>query len=325
MQDRGQVETGRLPVVDGPGDVEGADLADRLRQGPEPQLGQQLADLLGDELEEVHDVVGLPAVALAQHRVLCRHAHRARVEVAHAHHDAAADDQRRGGEAVLLRAEQRRDDHVAAGLELPVRLHDDPVTQAVEQQRLLRLGQAELPRSARVLQRGQRRGTGAAVVPGDEYDVRVGLGHPRSDRADTDLGDQLHVDAGGRVGVLQVVDQLRQVLDRVDVVVRRRADQADTRRRVPRLGHPRVDLVARQLAALAGLGPLRHLDLDVVGVGEVFRRHAEAAGRELLDRRAALGVVETVGVLATLTGVGLGAHRFIAIARVSCASLLIEP
>ena len=120
--------------------------------------------------------------------------------------------------------------------------------------------------------------------------------------------DQLHVDAGARVGVLEVVDQLRQVLDRVDVVVRRRADQAHARRRVPGLGHPRVDLVAGQLAALAGLGALRHLDLDVVGVGEVLRRHAEAAGRDLLDRAAALRVVEAVGVLAALTGVGLRAQ-----------------
>ncbi len=90
-----------------------------------------------------------------------------------------------------------------------------------------------------------------------------------------------------RVGVLEVVDQLGEVLDRVDVVVRRRADQADAGRRVPGLGDPRVDLVAGQLAALAGLGALGHLDLDVVGLGEVERGDAEAAGRDLLDRRAA--------------------------------------
>ena len=40
-------------------------------------------------------------------------------------------------------------DDVAAGLELAVGLHDDPVAQAVEQQRLLGLGQAELPRVRR--------------------------------------------------------------------------------------------------------------------------------------------------------------------------------
>ena len=83
---------------------------------------------------------------------------------------------------------------------------------------------------------------------------------------------QLHVHPGLRVGVLQVVDQLRQILDRVDVVVRRRRDQADTRRGVPHLGHPRVHLVARKLAALTGFRALGHLDLDVGAVGQVVRR-----------------------------------------------------
>ena len=102
-------------------------------------------------------------------------------------------DQRRGGEAELLGAEQRGDDDVAAGLELAVDLHDDPVAQAVEQQRLLGLGQAELPRRAGVLERGQRRGAGAAVVAGDQDDVGVRLAHAGGDRADADLGDQLDV------------------------------------------------------------------------------------------------------------------------------------
>src|SRR6185436_7324586 len=142
--------------------------------------------------------------------------------------------------------------------------------------------------------RGQRRGARAAVVTGDQHHVGVRLGHTGRDRAHADLGDELDVHARRRVGVLQVVDQLREVLDRVDVVVRRRGDQADTRRGVPGLGHPRVDLVAGQLAALTGLRALRHLDLDVVGVGEVLRGYAEAAGGDLLDRRTALRVVEPV-------------------------------
>ena len=74
-----------------------------------------------------------------------------------------------------------------------------------------------------MLERRQRRGAGAAVVAGDQHDVGVRLRDPGGDRADADLGDQLHVDPRLRVGVLQVVDELREVLDRVDVVVRRRA------------------------------------------------------------------------------------------------------
>ena len=193
----------------------------------------------------------------------------------------------RRGEAELLGTEQGGDDDVAAGLQLAVGLHDDAVAQAVEQQRLLGLGEAELPRSAGVLERRQRAGAGATVVAGDQHDVCFRLADSGRNGADTHFGDELDVHARRRVGVLEVVDELLEVLDRVDVVVRRRADQPDARRRVPRLGDPRVHLVAGQLAALAGLGALGHLDLQVVGVRQVLRRHPEAPRRHLLDRRAA--------------------------------------
>ena len=58
-------------------------------------------------------------------------------------------DERRGREAELLGAEQRGDDDVAAGLQLAVDLDDDAAAQVVEHQRLVRLGEAELPRDAR--------------------------------------------------------------------------------------------------------------------------------------------------------------------------------
>src|SRR6202020_2423359 len=87
--------------------------------------------------------------------------------------------------------------------------------------------------------------------------------------------------------VLQVMDELGQVLDGVDVVMRRRRDQADAGGGVPGLRDPRVDLVPGQLAALARLGPLRHLDLQVVGVDQVLAGDPEPAAGYLLDRRPA--------------------------------------
>ena len=84
----------------------------------------------------------------------------------------------------------------------------------------------KLPRQAGVLDARQRRSARAAVVARDQHVVGVRLHDAGGDRADADLGDELHADARRRVRVLQVVDQLRQILDRVDVVVRRRADQA---------------------------------------------------------------------------------------------------
>ena len=163
---------------------------------------------------------------------------------------------------------------------------------------------------------GERRRAGAAVVARDQHDVGVRLRDAGRDRADAGHRDELHVDPRPRVRVLQVVNELRQILDRIDVVVRRRRDQADARRRVAHLRDPRIDLVAGQLPAFARLGALRHLDLQVVGVDQVLARDAEARRRDLLDR-AAPRVAVRVGrvarrILAAFAGVRLAAdavHR----------------
>src|SRR4029077_878874 len=100
--------------------------------------------------------------------------------------------------------------------------------------------------------------------------------------------------------------------DRVDVVVRGRRDQADAGRRVAQARDQVVDLVAGELAALAGLRALGDLDLQLVGVAQVPRGDAEPAGRALPDRGAPQVAVR-IGdrarqVLAALARVGAAAE-----------------
>ena len=228
------------------------------------------------------------------------------------HHDAARDHERCRREAELLGAEQGADDDVAPGLELAVDLHDDAVAHAVEHERLLRLGETQLPRGAGVLERVQRARARAAVVARHQDDVGQRLRGAGGDRADARLAHELDVHASAGVGALQIVDQLLEVFDRVDVVVRRRRDEPDAGGRVTRARDPRVHLGRRQLAALAGLRTLGELDLDVVGLGEVQARDAEAPRGDLLDRTAPLGVEQAICIFAALAGVGLAAdavHR----------------
>ena len=143
----------------------------------------------------------------------------------HARHDAADGDHGDRAEAELVRAEQRAHDAVVARLEAAVDAQHDAVAQVVEEECLVRLGESQLPRAARVLDRGEGRGAGAAVVAGDLDHVGVGLGDARGHRADADLRDELDGDLGLGVDLVGVVDELREVLDRVDVVVRRRRDE----------------------------------------------------------------------------------------------------
>ena len=157
-----------------------------------------------------------------------------------------------------------------------------------------------------MLDGAERRSARATAVAADQHHVGVRLGYPRGHRAHTHFGHQLHRNARARIDVLQIVDELGQVLDGVDVVVRRRRNQAHAGDRV---AHPRdglIHLVAGKLPAFPGLGPLRHLDLQFVGVHQVVGGHPEAPGSHLFHRAAALGP-ETLFVFPALAGVGLAA------------------
>ena len=134
-----------------------------------------------------------------------------------------------------------------------------------------------------MLDRGLRAGAGAAVVAADQHHVGFAFGHAGGHRADADFGHQLDADARVAVGVFQIVDQLRQIFDRIDIVMRRRRDQTHARRAVANAGDFLVDLVAGQLAAFARLGALGHFDLQFLGADQVFAGHAEAAAGHLLD------------------------------------------
>src|SRR3546814_5985260 len=161
-------------------------------------------------------------------------------------------------DAELFGAENRGDDDVAPGLEPTVGAQPDAVAEAVERENLIDFGQAHFPRRAGIFDAGLGRGAGAASVARDEDDVGVRLGDPGSHRADARRADQLHADARLRIDLLQVVDELRQILDRIDVVVGRRADQRDAGRRVAQPRDELGDLEARKLAALAGLRSEEH-------------------------------------------------------------------
>jgi len=126
VQDPRQVDAADLGIVALPLQQSVA-LADHLVETPEPEPGHQLTHFRCDEQEEIGHILGLADEAVAQFGVLGRDADRAGVEVALAHHDAAGRDQGGGGEAELVRAQQRPDDHVAAGAHTAVDLDGDAV------------------------------------------------------------------------------------------------------------------------------------------------------------------------------------------------------
>ena len=201
-------------------DLEDVGLPHHGVDGAEAQFCHDFAELFCHEREHLDDVFGLSSEELAQFGVLRGDAHRTGVQVAFAHHDAPLCDEGCGGHAPFFSAEQRGDGQVAPRADHAVCLDQNAVAQAAANEGLVRFGDAQFPGHAGVLDGAERRGPRTAVHAGDEHRIGFGLDHAAGNGADAGGRDELDADACTRVGPLQVVDELGEVLDGVDIVVR---------------------------------------------------------------------------------------------------------
>src|SRR5438093_10375554 len=85
--------------------------------------------------------------------------------------------------------------------------------------------QANFPGETSVLDGGQRRRAGAAVVPADGDDVGSRFSDASGDNADSGAGDELYANARARIDGTEGVNQLRELLNTVNVVMPRRRNQ----------------------------------------------------------------------------------------------------
>ena len=86
----------------------------------------------------------------------------------------------------------------------------------------MRVAEADFPRKAGILDRRERRCARAAVEAADRDDVRACFCNARSDDSHSRAGNELHADARARIHGTQIVNQLREVFDAVNIVMRRR-------------------------------------------------------------------------------------------------------
>ena len=195
---------------------------DNLIHRPRPDLRQNLAYFLRIEGDQVHHLVRGAREFRPQIRVLRADPDRTRIRLALPHHDAAHRDQGRRADPVFFGPHHRRHHHVTARPQTAICPQRHPFAQVVHRQNLMRLGQPHFPRQPSILDTRRRRRPRAPVVTRDQDHIRLGLRHPRRNRAHARRRHQLHRHLGARVDLLQVIDQLRQILDGIDVMVRRR-------------------------------------------------------------------------------------------------------
>jgi hypothetical protein len=257
--------------------------ADCILQRRQTEFGEELADFFGEFIAEADNVLGLAAEFRAKVRALRGDAGGARIEVALAGHVATERDENSGPEGVFVCAEESRNDDIAGGAKASVGTQTDAPAETVVDEDLLRFGEPEFPWIAGVLDAGERRSAGAARMARDDDVVRIGFGDPGGDGSDSATGDELDSDGSAWVGTLEIPDELSEIFNGIDVMVRRGRNQLH-----PGLGMTQAcdefrNFVTGKLAAFAGLCALGNLDLQFLGVGEVFGGDSKTRAGYLLD------------------------------------------
>ena len=274
-QNRRQIELLLFAGVTGQ-HLEQIGTANYLIQTAITHLCQQFAHLFSNETDVVHHHLHPADIVLfTQHRVLGGNAGSTVVQMADTQIFTADGNHRRSTKTETLRPEQRSLDHIQPGLETTIGLYPHLVTEIIGAQDLVGLGKAQLPRRPGIFHRGQRTGTGAAVIAGDGDQISVSLGNSGGNGADTGLGHQFDGDQRLGINLLQIKNELGQILDGVDIMVRRRRNKRHTGFAVTQLGNQLIYLAAGQLPSLTGLGPLGDFDLDHLSTGEIGRRYTE--------------------------------------------------
>ena len=219
---------------------------------------------------------------LTQFGILGSHTHRASVEIALTHHHTTQHDQHGSSESELIGTQQSHQHNVASCLYLAIHLEPHLPTKSVAYQCLLGLAQTYLGRNARKSHTRRRRSTSTAFCTRDDDEIGLCLGHTSRNRPHSTLSHEFHADGCLRIDVLKVENQLCQVFNRVDIVMRRWRNQRDTRYGMPCLGNHLIYLEAWQLSAFTRLGSLCHLDLYLFCVHKIFCGHTETTTGHLL-------------------------------------------
>ncbi len=255
-----------------------------------PTSRAEFANVRGQTAEVGFDLFRRPDEASPQSLILSSYTYGTSIEMTLARHHAAQGEKSGGAETEFISTQHRSDDDVARKFEATVGAQTNTPTQTGAHERGVCVAKPELPRQAGILDGREGRGASPAVMSADRDHVSAGFGYTGRDDSDARARNQLHANARLRIDRAQVVNQLCQIFNTVDIVMRRRRNQRH-------IGHSMTEprdvcrnLARRQLAAFAGLGALGNLDLQLVGVNQVLSGDTKARRGHLLDAVVGLGL-----------------------------------
>mmetsp|Transcript_12088 Transcript_12088/g.17723 ORF Transcript_12088/g.17723 Transcript_12088/m.17723 type:complete len:263 (+) Transcript_12088:1018-1806(+) len=258
-------------------------LADHILHLSVSQLGHSFPNFLSHQKEIVHDMLWLSRKFAPELFILRSDTYGACIQVALTHHDTSHSNQRSGSKAKLLGSKQTRYGNITTSFDLPISLQLDAITETIQYQCLLCFSKTELPRQATSLDSRPSRSPRSTVVSTDGNVIRERLRYARSDDTNSNFGHKLDRNFSCWLSVLQVMNQLSKIFNRVNVVMRGWRDEPNSWRGVSIVGNVFRNLETGKFSSFSGLGTLCHLDLNLVTVGKVMRRNTKSSRRHLFD------------------------------------------
>ena len=233
-----------LAELGGRSDFQQVRTPDQIIELANPQLSHELTHFFTDGIKEGHNVFRFTPEFESKLILLGRHPNRTGVQVAHSEHGTAGSNQRSGSKVEFFSSQQGTHDDVSPCLEATIGSEHHPGAQIIEHEGLLCFSKTQLERHTRILDRALRRGPGSTVIATDENHIGKRLGNTGSNGSDSGASHEFDTHLGARIDLFEVVNELRQIFDRVNIVVRWRRNQGDTRSTVSQSGNQWSDFVS---------------------------------------------------------------------------------
>mmetsp|Transcript_10574 Transcript_10574/g.31170 ORF Transcript_10574/g.31170 Transcript_10574/m.31170 type:complete len:242 (+) Transcript_10574:1238-1963(+) len=219
-EERCQIQTAALVVLTTSIDFKVLRLANHVLHIAITKLCHNLTDFFCHEEEVVHDMFGLTREFLSELFVLCCNANRACVEMAFAHHNATHRNKRSSGETKFFSTKKACNRHITTRLQLTISLKLDPMPQVVQNERLLRFSNTKFPWKASTFHTSPSSCASSTIMTTDGDVIRKCLRNASSNYTNTHFRNKFHRHLTSWLRIFQIMNELRKILDRVNIVVR---------------------------------------------------------------------------------------------------------
>lgn len=199
--------------------------------------------------------------------------------------DEERRNKRRGREKEIVRKEKREDEKVEKGEKEEIEMKRKEGEKKVKKKSMVGLGKEDLKRGKGVIKRGERWRESEEIIErkGDMVGERIGEKGWKSEKEK--LRKKIERNIGWRIEVFKVVDEMRKILNRVDVMVRRRRNEEKKRSGVEGIGDGRIEIVKRKMEELEGIWEMRKIDMDKIGIEEILSSKKEKERGKMIDWR----------------------------------------